>query len=76
MCPATRFPLEGEPDICLIRLTDRTVQSDEADTGAAETRAHMNTWRRHSQQMVAPAGQHARRRTDVGNFDLRELVRR
>jgi len=67
------FPREGEPDLYLITVTDRMVQSDESDKRNAEMRAHMKMTQ---QEMVAAAGQRAYDRTNVGNMQLREQVRR
>jgi hypothetical protein len=67
------FPREGEPDLYLITVTDRMVQSDEGDKRAAEMRTHLQMTQ---EQMVAAAGQRADYRTNVGNMQLRELVRR
>lgn len=67
------FPRQGEPDIYLIVITDRMVDADEGDKRAAEMRAHMQMTQ---EQMVAAAGQRAEYRTNVGNMQLREQVRR
>lgn len=67
------FPREGEPDLYLIVITDRMVGADEADKRGVEMRAHMKMT---AEQMQAAAGQRAEYRTNVGNMQLREQVRR